>query len=318
MKRTWIIAIPLLVVLVLLIGMGAGACGDGNGEETAPTPGAEEEAALTPYPWTSIFIKEHLPRKGNVLEVIVDFSRQLSSDEIESLKEKIKLIDEDGREYHPSSHSTTGGTIKHGPDITWHADLAYSFLFEVESESSSYTLSWPDYPPLVVGNPFKSPFLLESGAPSATTTTPTPTPTPAEEEEEVTPPEEEEESTSPILTDGTHRWRLQATTFGDKKFKALSKEFETSEGWVVLQAEFEDLSGRMLIRAWYRETKGEETSMIETFLRGGIANVYVIDSQGSMYPAVVLSRSQITFVVPYDGHGFTLHFLDWAPIELGY
>ena len=40
MKRTWIIAIPLLVVLVLLIGMGAGACGGGVEEEAAlPKPG---------------------------------------------------------------------------------------------------------------------------------------------------------------------------------------------------------------------------------------------------------------------------------------
>ena len=49
MKRVWILAIPL-VVLVLLIGMGAGACGDGevalDGEEeeeevisAPPTPG---------------------------------------------------------------------------------------------------------------------------------------------------------------------------------------------------------------------------------------------------------------------------------------
>jgi hypothetical protein len=44
MKRTWIIAIPLLVVLVLLVGMGAVACG-GNGEEEAP-PGEEED--ITP------------------------------------------------------------------------------------------------------------------------------------------------------------------------------------------------------------------------------------------------------------------------------
>lgn len=47
MKRTWILAIPLLVVLVLLIGMGAGACGDGE-----VTPDGEEEEEVTPAPPT--------------------------------------------------------------------------------------------------------------------------------------------------------------------------------------------------------------------------------------------------------------------------
>lgn len=50
MRRTWIIAVPLLVALVLLIGIGAGACGGGEitpppgEEETAPPPAEEEEA----------------------------------------------------------------------------------------------------------------------------------------------------------------------------------------------------------------------------------------------------------------------------------
>lgn len=39
MGRTWIIAVPLLVVLVLLMGMGVGACGGG---EVAPPPGEVE------------------------------------------------------------------------------------------------------------------------------------------------------------------------------------------------------------------------------------------------------------------------------------
>jgi hypothetical protein len=69
---------------------------------------------------------------------------------------------------------------------------------------------------------------------------PTPTPTPAEEaappteeatpppeEEEAAPPEvtpPEEESATPILTHGTNRWRLKATTFGEQ-------EIETGSGY---------------------------------------------------------------------------------------
>ena len=63
MKRTWILAIPLLVVMVLLIGMGAGACDGGGGGEVTPPPGDEEEeeeeeeevtpASPTPGEWTA-------------------------------------------------------------------------------------------------------------------------------------------------------------------------------------------------------------------------------------------------------------------------
>ncbi len=143
---------------------------------------------------------------------------------------------------------------------------------------------------------------------------PPPAPPP---EESATPPPLAEESTMPVLTDGTHSWRLKATTFGDTKVKCFITEWGTNEGWVVLEVEFENLSGVRLISAWYEETKGGETSMIETFSREGIANVHVTDSHGDRYPAVVLGKSTIVFVVPEDRQGFTLYFLDCAPIELG-
>jgi len=44
MRRTWIVAIPLLVALVLLMGMGAVACGGGVEEQAAHPPGDEEVA----------------------------------------------------------------------------------------------------------------------------------------------------------------------------------------------------------------------------------------------------------------------------------
>ncbi len=165
---------------------------------------------------------------------------------------------------------------------------------------------------------------------------PTPTPTPAEEiappelalapMPETFPPEEappEEESTSPILTDGTNRWRLKATTFGEQEIETGSgysgHVYEAIEGHVFLQAEFENLSEVDLIDVWDLETTGGEMQdLMEIYLMEGIRNVYVTDSQGNMYPAVILGTSKITFVVPYDGHGFTLYFLDCAPIELGY
>lgn len=155
----------------------------------------------------------------------------------------------------------------------------------------------------------------------APTPEPSPTPAPAPTPASTPPPEEappEEESTMPILTDGTHSWRLKATTFVEQEVELIRGVLEPVEGNVFLQADFKNLSGVDLIKVWYEEMEGGKTSLIEIFSIKGIANVYVTDSQGNMYPAVVLSASKITFGVPYDGHDFTLYFLDYAPIELGY
>ena len=159
---------------------------------------------------------------------------------------------------------------------------------------------------------------------SAPEVTPTPMPEalpPEEAPPEVTPPEEE--STTPILAHGTNRWRLKATTFGEQEIEKDSgysgQVYKAIEGHVFLQAEFENLSEVDLIDAWDLETTGGEMpDLFEIYLIEGIRNVYVTDSQGNMYPAVILGASKITFAVPYDGHGFTLYFLDCAPIELGH
>jgi PKD repeat protein len=150
--------------------------------------GCIEETPI--YPWKSILIWEgRAPAgiSGNVLEVNVDLGRQLSSNEFKSLSEKVKLIDENGREYRPfgriSSERATHSFLDSEGQVwvSWHADFAYGFVFAVQSRSSNYTLSWCDYPPLAVGNPFQSPFCLgcvEEETPASTPTTiVTPTPT---------------------------------------------------------------------------------------------------------------------------------------------
>ncbi|HEY55455.1 MAG TPA: hypothetical protein G4N91_04185 [Dehalococcoidia bacterium] len=122
-----------------------------------------------------------------------------------------------------------------------------------------------------------------------------------------------------ILTDGTNSWRLEGTTFGGRVLETLSGPVgELVEGWVILEAEFEILSDLGLVRAWYQETFGGTTSLLEQYSLSGIPNVVVTDSDGDAYSAVVLGMSQITFIVPDDSYGFTLYFIDWEPIELDY
>ncbi len=135
-----------------------------------PTPTPVPKPGPVQYPWKSVLICSEfvgVPSiEGNVLELHVDLGRQLSSNEFQRLSEEVKLIDENGLEYHQVSRGSSEGAIIMIKDperdamVRWHADFAYGFLFKVESKSSTYTLRWPDYPPLEIGNPFESPFCL--------------------------------------------------------------------------------------------------------------------------------------------------------------
>ena len=66
MRRTWTIAIPLLVVLVLLMGIGAGACEGGEGEEAVPpsTPSAPTPEVTPSPPPTTAAPTPTLPKSG--------------------------------------------------------------------------------------------------------------------------------------------------------------------------------------------------------------------------------------------------------------
>ena len=120
------------------------------------------------YPWKSIIVRRSMPPQGftlqgKLLEVIVDLGRELSPSELEVLAKRVKLIDENRREYLCFGRSSSGGTrieyLKDGKMIClFEADRAYGFKFEVGSEPSNYFLLWPDYPPFAVGNPFDTPF----------------------------------------------------------------------------------------------------------------------------------------------------------------
>ena len=157
-----------------------------------------------------------------------------------------------------------------------------------------------------------------NGAEEITTTTTTDgqstTPTPPTEEEEIKPPPEE--STDPVLTDGTHSWRLTATAYGDKKLELSMRELVTHEGWVVLELEFEKLSEVSLTGAYFNEREVEDPGIAELFFGEGIGHIYVTDSQGSKHAAVVLATSKIAFFVPENQQDFTLYFFDWEPFAI--
>jgi len=136
--------------------------------EIEPNQIAEIEILATyeplQYPWKSIIVREGRPPQGIVLQgkalqVIVDLGRELSISELESLEERVRLVDENGQEYEPFGRSSDKGmslsVSKDGNVIcSIEADFAYGFIFEVGSEPSNYELLWLDYPPFTLGNPF--------------------------------------------------------------------------------------------------------------------------------------------------------------------
>ena len=122
------------------------------------------------YPWNSIFIEQGTAPAGftvpgKVLQLSVDLGRKFSMKEIKTLGSKVKLIDNNGQEYRSSGYGSDTNynswrlDKKTGKKISWHADFAIFFKFLVPSQSSTYTLYWKDYPPLVIGNPFATPFI---------------------------------------------------------------------------------------------------------------------------------------------------------------
>jgi len=97
--------------------------------------------------------------KEAVLEMRVDFSRELTMGEAFSLKqEDIKLIDNNGQEYYPFGYPTSKNVkITVRSETLWQSNFTYGFLFEAESKSGNYTLYWAGYAPLDIGKPFMLP-----------------------------------------------------------------------------------------------------------------------------------------------------------------
>lgn len=122
------------------------------------------------YPWKSIFITGGMASAGftvpgKLLQINIDLGSKLSMKEIKSLGSKIKLIDKNGQKYRSSSYGSDTNfnswnlDKKTGKKISWHADFSIFFKFVVPSKSSAYTLCWNGYSPLVIGNPFETPFM---------------------------------------------------------------------------------------------------------------------------------------------------------------
>lgn len=131
-------------------------------------PGNTQLSSLNP--WQSLFITggsapSGITINGKVMELSVDLGKELATEEIKILKNKVKLVDKSGQEYRPSGYGSAKGFRAWSRDritgrkISWHADFAIFFKFVVPSQSSTYTLYWKDFPPLVIGNPFATPFI---------------------------------------------------------------------------------------------------------------------------------------------------------------
>ncbi|MGD2125641.1 MAG: hypothetical protein PVG99_06140 [Desulfobacteraceae bacterium] len=162
-ERSW----PL-VVLVVGLAFSLAICMSWPGQSYAEEHsgvGKEIVAQSKPYPWKSILVREytstHLSPTADVLQVFVDLGREISSEEYDRLAKVVKLMDDSGKVYKPVGRvSGSGVKITQSLDdrviFSWGADYAYGFLFSVKSRKSNFSLVWEDFPPLDIGNPFKS------------------------------------------------------------------------------------------------------------------------------------------------------------------
>jgi len=101
------------------------------------------------------------------LEVNIDLGREFSGDELNSLRDtirdEVKLIDDEGREFSPVEGSPVAmfqRYTKNGEDMAWISQNAYRIKFDVKSKTCNYALHWPGYPPLDIGNPFETLYVL--------------------------------------------------------------------------------------------------------------------------------------------------------------
>ena len=178
--KKFIIPLLTVVMVVSIILAGCVPATPPEGPETSEPPSGPaeqppeepelppEEPELPPvqYPWQSICVWEYpaAPSGVDILEVNIGLGREFSPSELETLadmvRDEVKLVDENGKDYYPVSGSASkdAAIIMMDPFIFWQADFAYHIQFKVGSRSCSYTLYWPDYPPLEIGNPFESPF----------------------------------------------------------------------------------------------------------------------------------------------------------------
>lgn len=150
----------ILIVILLIVILLLSACGDTSTPEPSLEPIEQTTPTSTRYQWQSILIMRDLTG-GTTLGVYIDMGQELSPEEIENLKKNVKLVDEAGQEFLPFNHMPlidfTLTLVDNGEiSYSWYTDMGSCLSFDVESESSSYTLYWYDLPPLEVGNPFQS------------------------------------------------------------------------------------------------------------------------------------------------------------------
>jgi hypothetical protein len=120
-------------------------------------------------------------------------------------------------------------------------------------------------------------------------------------------------ATGPILTDGTEQWTLRSVSFQDSFDDNGETVLPSDQSQTFLQIEFDCTSGASLINLYF----GSEIQGSGFSVPGGIPTVYVTDDAGTKYLAVYIEGCSLLVPVAKNRSGFTLHFKDLQPIELG-
>ena len=119
------------------------------------------------------------------------------------------------------------------------------------------------------------------------------------------------EDTRPALTNGTDRWQVTSVIFQDTADNSGEPIIPSDKTQTFLRVDFDCSTGKSLLELKF------SFKMQSFYVPGGIPDVYVMDSSGTKFLAVMIENCSITVPVSKDSKGFTLHFMDLQPIELG-
>ena len=169
-KNMWLV-VSCLMVVALLMAACAPALPEEKvspaeeeavteeGKEVAPP---EETESSPDCPYKVVFAQGGSKQPGfpyptdlpEILEVSVDFGREVTLEEADTFRDQVSLVDIEGIEGILFGVATSSDTWLRSGDKTYEFEPIVTFKFHVQSRSREYTFKFQDCPWTNLGNPF--------------------------------------------------------------------------------------------------------------------------------------------------------------------
>ncbi len=120
----------------------------------------------------------------------------------------------------------------------------------------------------------------------------------------------------PELVSGNDTWLLKSVTYPNSLETAVGDTITSKDAnFKIIHAEFECPDNKSLTSLW----SGIDDSALSNYSmyqRDGFTDVFITDSKGDKYLAVLIEKCGVAGLVPSDGTGFKLQFKDLEPVAL--